>query len=164
MPASPLSAGIDAPSYRDACSHFATGVGVATVKAGNGTPHGLTISSFTPVSISPPLILICISYDCTVAPHFISAHHFAVNVLTDLQRELSVAFAMKPEGRFENIAWHSGLTGAPLLDGSLATIECQVDRCINAGDHAVLFGLVVAAETGPGEPLLYYKRAYRTLG
>src|ERR1043166_2503779 len=97
--------GIDAATYREVCSQFTTGVAVATVRAPDGTPHGLTVSSFTPVTIDPPLILICLDFRCTGLEHFRNGPFFAINVLTEFQRELSVVFAAKPEGRFEGIEW-----------------------------------------------------------
>jgi flavin reductase (DIM6/NTAB) family NADH-FMN oxidoreductase RutF len=109
------------------------------------------------------LILICIDFGCTVVEHFRTAPYFAINVLTNSQRDLSVVFAAKPEGRFQNISWRAGRGGVPLLEGALAWLECRVDRVMDAGDHAVVFGLVSRAEAAEGHPLLYYRRAYRTL-
>jgi flavin reductase (DIM6/NTAB) family NADH-FMN oxidoreductase RutF len=158
-----IFAGIDAATYRQVCSQFATGVAVATVRAPDGAPHGLTVSSFTPVSIDPPLILICIDFRCTGIEHFRTGPFFAVNILTAAQRELSVIFADKPEGRFEGVEWSPGQTGAPLLAGALAVTECRLERVLNAGDHAVVFGEVVRARVHGGSPLLYFDRAYRVL-
>jgi len=155
--------GIDPDTYRQACSQFATGVAVTTVCAADGTPHGLTVSSFTAVSIAPPLILICIDFRCTAIEHFRVGPFFAINILTEAQRELSVVFAAKPEGRFEGVGWTPGQTGAPLLAGALATMECRLERVLNAGDHAVVFGEVVRARVHGGRPLLYFDRAYRAL-
>ena len=163
QPPQPLT-GIDADRYRQTCSQFATGVAVATVRAADGKPHGLTISSFTAVSISPPLILICIDFASQTLEHFRRGPYFAVNVLADSQRDLSVTFAEKPEGRFDGVAWDRGVTGAPLLEGALAWLECRVERTLDAGDHAVLFGEVVRSECRAGQPLLYFNRAYRELG
>lgn len=95
---------LDPESFRQACSQFDTGVAIATVRARDGTQHGLTVSSFTSVSIHPPMILICIDLDCPFLSHFRLSTHFAVNVLTESQRELSVTFAAKPEARFEGVA------------------------------------------------------------
>jgi flavin reductase (DIM6/NTAB) family NADH-FMN oxidoreductase RutF len=156
--------GIDADTYRQTCAQFATGVAVATVRATDGAPHGLTISSFTAVSISPPLILICIDFAGQALDHFRRGPYFAVSVLTDSQRELAVTFAEKPEGRFEGVAWRPGETGAPLLEGALSTIECRVEQVLDVGDHAVVFGEVVRAECHDGRPLLYFNREYRALG
>jgi flavin reductase (DIM6/NTAB) family NADH-FMN oxidoreductase RutF len=150
-------------ALRQACALFATGVTVATVRASNGSPHGLTVSSFTSVSIEPPLVLICIDYTCPFLAHFRLSTNFAVNVLSESQRDLSVIFAEKPEGRFEGLAWHANHTGAPLLAGCLATIECRVTTILEAGDHAIFLGEVVHAEWNEGRPLLYFNRDYRAL-
>lgn len=154
---------IDPDTYRHVCSQFATGVAVATVRAADGTPHGLTVSSFTPVSIEPPLILICIDLRSSTVNHFRTCAFFAINVLADEQRDLSVAFAARPEGRFEGFDWGSGASGSPIFPEALAIIECKLDRIVEAGDHVVLFGQMVHAEAHPGAPLIYFNRTYRTL-
>jgi flavin reductase (DIM6/NTAB) family NADH-FMN oxidoreductase RutF len=133
------------------------------VRAEDGTPHGLTVSSFTSVSMEPPLILVCIDYGCTFLSHFRAGKHFGVNVLSETQRDLSVVFAEKPEGRFDGVEWYSDKSGVPLLPGSLATIECRVMSIVEAGDHAVFVGEVIGTQTTAGQPLLYFNRDYRTL-
>lgn len=155
---------LDPEAFRQACSLFATGVAIATVRAQDGTPHGLTVSSFTSVSIDPPLILICIDFGCPFISHFRLSTYFAVNVLRESQREMSVAFAEQPEGRFEGVDWFAGRTGAPLLRGCLATMECRAESIREAGDHAIFLGEVVHADSRAGQPLLYFNRNYRSLG
>ena len=163
MSRTPIFSKIDADTYRAVCSQFATGVAVATVRAADGTPHGLTISSFTSVSINPPLILICVDFKCNVIEHFLAGLYFAINILKEEQRELSVIFAAKPESRFEGIDWEPGVTGAPVITGTLATIECRLERTVTAGDHAVIFGELIFAHVHGGSPLLYFDRDYRKL-
>ncbi len=131
---------IDAEDFRDACAQFATGVAVATVRSVDGAPHGLTVNSFTSVSLGPPLVLICIHHTCTAIQHFRLCTFFAVNVLSDEQRHLSVSFSIKPEGRFQDVEWYEGATGAPLLANTLARFECRLFRAITAGDHDVFVG------------------------
>ena len=159
-----MSRAASAETFREACAKFATGVAVATVRASDGTPHGLTVSSFTAVSIEPPLILVCIDYACTFLEHFRASTHFGVNVLAEPQRELSVIFAEKPEGRFNGVDWYSSPSGVPLLQNCLTNIECRVSSIIEAGDHAIFLAQVVEAESRDGEPLLYFNRDYRSLG
>lgn len=154
---------LDAKTFRESCSLFATGVTVATVRAPDGSLHGLTISSFAPVSIEPPLILICIDHGCTFLQHFRACTHFAVNVLAESQRDISVTFAEKEEGRFEGVEWRLSPNGVPLLAGSVATFECQLAAVIEAGDHAIFLGEVVNAESHGGKPLLYFNREYRAI-
>jgi flavin reductase (DIM6/NTAB) family NADH-FMN oxidoreductase RutF len=158
-----LSRAASAEAFREACAKFATGVAVATVRASDGTPHGLTVSSFTAVSIDPPLILVCIDYACTFIEHFRASTHFGVNVLSESQRELSIIFAEKPEGRFDGVEWYSSESGVPLLRNCLTTIECRVSSIVEAGDHAIFLAQAVEAESRDGMPLLYFNRDYRSL-
>jgi len=158
-----LSRGASAETFREACAKFATGVAVATVLAPDGTPHGLTVSSFTAVSIEPPLILVCIDYACAFLAHFRASTHFGVNVLAETQRELSVIFAEKPEARFEGVEWYRSASGVPLLQNCLTNLECRVWSIVEAGDHAVFLAEVVEAESRGGQPLLYFNRGYRSL-
>jgi flavin reductase (DIM6/NTAB) family NADH-FMN oxidoreductase RutF len=154
---------LDTKTFRDACSLFGSGVTVATVRAPDGSPHGLTVSSFTPVSIEPPLILICIDHGCTFLQHFRACSHFAVNILAESQRDLSITFACKDEGRFEGVEWNPSPNDVPLLHGCIAAFECQLAAVIEAGDHAIFLGEVMNAECQGGEPLLYFNREYRSL-
>jgi len=138
-------------------------VAIATTRDTHGNPHGLTISSFTPVSLIPPLVLICVDSHCALLAHFHSSASFAVNILEASQRDLSSAFALKPDQRFDNVDWAEGVTGAPVIAGSLATLECRKTRILEAGDHSVVFGEVVDAIVRTGRPLLYFHRAYRDI-
>ena len=142
---------------------FASGVAIATVLAQDGTPHGLTISSCNAISMNPPLILICIDLQCPFLSYFRQGTHFAVNILSEQQRGLSVTFAEKPEGRFEGLDWMPGQTGAPLLRGSLAALECRTASIMETGDHAMFIGQVERAGFATGDPLLYFHREYRGL-
>lgn len=149
--------------FRETCAQLASGVAVVAVRAPDGTPHGLTVSSFTPVSLQPPLILVCIDHECTILNHFRAATHFAVNILNAAQRDYSVIFSEKPEGRFEGIGWYPGESGAPLLPDVLGLFECRVVQIVEAGDHAILVAEVIRSESRRGDPLVYFNRAYRTL-
>src|SRR5271166_2095779 len=106
-------------AFRDACARFAAGVAIATVCASDGTPQGLTISSFTSVSLQPPLVLVCVDFGCSIHHHFIENEYFAVNLLSEGQEELSIRFSELEDGRFEGIDWYANKTGAPLLRGAL---------------------------------------------
>lgn len=136
---------------------------MATVLASNGSPHGLTISSFTSVSLRPPLILFCVDHGCSVLPHFRAILYFAINILTDLQRELSVIFSANPEGRFDSVDWRPGTYGAPILGSTLACLECETRAIYDQGDHAIIIGEALSVHANPGQPLVYYNRNYKTL-
>ena len=154
---------VDSQTFRKACAQFATGVAVATVRAEDGAPHGLTVNSFTSVSLQPPLVLICIGHECQILPHFQRAPFFALNILTAEQQELSVLFARRTDNRFEDRPWREGVTGAPLIPGTLASIECRRVNLIDAGDHTIVLGEMVAAAIYTGSPLIYFNQSYRSI-
>jgi flavin reductase (DIM6/NTAB) family NADH-FMN oxidoreductase RutF len=149
--------------FRRACGRFATGVSIASVLDAAGTPHGLTVSSFTSVSLEPPLILICLGHDVSIIHHFRNAIYFGISVLADHQQALSERFARKGEDRFDGVAWRPGATRVPLLSGSLAGIECRVHRRIQMGDHDIFVGEMMHTHVGEGGPLIYYASDYRKL-
>ena len=150
--------------FRRACARYATGVTVATVEGLDGTPEGLTVNSFTSVSLEPPLVLVCIEKTATAHVHFMAARGFAVNVLTEDQIDLSRHFATYMGDRFEGLEWRPGLHGAPILDGVLASLECANFRHFDAGDHTIFVGRVERTATHAGTPLVYFASAYRRLG
>jgi len=156
---SPLSS----REFRHACGRFPTGVTIASVMDAAGTPHGLTVSSFTSVSLEPPLILICLGHQVTIIEAFRAASHFGINVLRDSQRDLSERFARKSHDRFGGVKWHRGENGAPLIEGVLAAIECAVYQRFPAGDHDILVGEMLRAEVAEGEPLIHFAGRYRKL-
>jgi len=162
-PAEGSAALLTSDQFRRACGRFATGVTIASVLDAAGTPHGLTVSSFTSVSLEPPLVLICLGHRITMIDSFRAATHFGVNVLNEDQRELSERFARKGEDRFTGVAWYRGRSGVPLLEGALAAIECRVHDRFLSGDHDILVGRMLAAEVAEGAPLIHFASRYRRL-
>lgn len=150
--------------FRRACARYATGIAIATVEDADRKPQGLTVNSFTSVSLEPPLVLVCVAKTATAYPAFQVAKGFAINVLRDEQIDLSQHFASSKPERFEGIAWREGLHGAPVLDGVLAVLQCAMHASFDAGDHTIFVGLVERAESHDGAPLLYFASAYRKLG
>jgi flavin reductase (DIM6/NTAB) family NADH-FMN oxidoreductase RutF len=149
--------------FRRACSRFATGVAIAAVVDETGTPHGLTINSFTSVSLDPPLVLICISYHTPILQRFLHASHFGLSFLKADQWEISDRFAMRVDDRFDGISWQAGQFGVPLLSENLATMECATRQILDGGDHTILLAEVMAAEMGAGDPLLFFDSSYQNL-
>jgi len=156
-------AAVSAEEFRGACGRFPTGVTIATVFDSDGQPHGLTVSSFTSVSLAPPLISICLGHAITLIDTFRAASFFGINVLGEEQQPLSDRFARKGLNRFEGVAWAPGKNNVPLLDGVLAAIECQVENRIPVGDHDIFIGRMVATRVREGAPLLHFCGAYRKL-
>jgi flavin reductase (DIM6/NTAB) family NADH-FMN oxidoreductase RutF len=150
-------------AFREACAHWTTGITIATVIGADGEPYGLTASSFTPVSLRPPLVLVSIDHKATLHHHFASAFCFAVNILAEDQRDLSARFARHAQHRFHHVAWSVGELGAPLLDGVLAWLECRVTQRVDAGDHTLLLGEVRHTAAREGRPLVYFYRDYRKI-
>ncbi|MEW6279024.1 MAG: flavin reductase family protein [Candidatus Eremiobacterota bacterium] len=146
---------------------FATGVTVVTTAA-EGRYHGMTANSFTSVSLAPPLVLFCAGHGTRTLEMIRRSGVYAVNVLADHQARVSERFAgFLPEetDRFEGLAFRPGpLTGCPLLEGALVSLECRLVEARPTGDHDVLIAEVVDLDCRDSDrPLLYYSRNYYTL-
>ncbi|HYW47278.1 MAG TPA: flavin reductase family protein [Bryobacteraceae bacterium] len=150
-------------AFKRACGRFATGVTIASVLDGQGTPQGLTVSSFTAVSLDPPLVSICLGHAVASIDLFRAARYFGVNVLRADQRDLSQRFARKGHERFDGLAWERGASGVPLLAGVLAAMECETEQRIRAGDHDIFVARMVHAHVGEGDPLIHFASRYRRL-
>jgi flavin reductase (DIM6/NTAB) family NADH-FMN oxidoreductase RutF len=159
----PESEPIDPWLYRRTCAQFTTGITVVTTLDGDGHPHGMTVNSFSSVSLDPPLVLVSIDLRNAILGHFISSSWFAINILAEHQEDLSRRFSSSSENRFLGLAWHPGVSGVPLLDGVLAHLECSVVRTFEAGDHTLLIGEVRRAAHGEGRPLVFFDSGYRNL-
>ena len=165
-PRAPLTfeAGSDSRTLRDAMGCFGTGVVVATTLGEDGEPKGITANSFTSVSLDPPLLLLCIANTASSLPAFAAAKTFAINVLHIGQQLDSTRFAKRAADRFTASEWETWETGAPILKGSLASIECDKHAWYDGGDHVILVGKVRRACFEPRrDPLLYFRGAYRRL-
>jgi flavin reductase (DIM6/NTAB) family NADH-FMN oxidoreductase RutF len=128
----------------------------------DGLPHGITVSSFTSVSLSPPLVLVCIDHRSPLLQHLAAGTHFGVNVLASHQQRLSGKFARDYENRFAGVEWYVGKTGVPLLFETPANFECETVLALPAGDHAILLGKVLHANSEYHPPLIYVNRGYGT--
>lgn len=147
--------------FRLACGRFATGVCVASVLDSEGQPHGLTVNSFSSVSLEPPLVLICLGHAVTIIDLFRESKCFGISVLAADQQEVSEKFARKGSDRFDGVGWFRGESGVPLLTGALATMECRVRHRVAAGDHDIFIGEMVRSAVSDGEPLIYFSSQYR---
>jgi flavin reductase (DIM6/NTAB) family NADH-FMN oxidoreductase RutF len=148
--------------FRAALAHWASGVAIVTAAAGDRI-HGMTVSAFSSVSLDPPLVLVCADKTSNTLGVIEAGGVFAANILAAGQQGLSNLFASKrdEERRFEGLAWRRGVTGAPILPGALAVLDCRVVAAHDAGDHVIYVGRVEGAEVKDGEPLLYYGGGYR---
>jgi len=154
---------VDAALYRRTCAHFATGITVVTVVDQGGRPHGMTVNSFSSISLDPPLVLVSIDARNAILGHFLSTAAFGISILAHNQERLSRRFSSPSENRFHNVDWRPGDSGVPLLEGALGHLECAVARTLEMGDHAVLVGEVRAAAYSGGAPLIFFNSSYREL-
>jgi flavin reductase (DIM6/NTAB) family NADH-FMN oxidoreductase RutF len=142
-------------------------VTVVTCRVGPLT-HGITVNSLTSVSLNPPLLLICVDRAARAHDLIPDAKCFAVNVLGEGQRDLCTYFARRlapdPDDELRDLPYHLGETGAPLLDGCHAHLECRVVAAHPAGDHTIYVAEVVATEVASdGPPLLFYRGKFPQL-
>ncbi|MGE5562972.1 MAG: flavin reductase family protein [Bacillota bacterium] len=156
--------GHDPRTLRDALGCFATGVTVVTCLTPDGTPAGLTVNSFTSVSLEPPLLLVCLHKKAASATALVEASHFAVNVLQTGQQPASIRFSTRDEDRFGATPWACGEAGAPILNDSMGVFECERYAVHDGGDHHILIGEVIKASFDASlDPLLFFRGRYRRL-
>jgi flavin reductase len=164
VPPSPTTA-----EYRAAVGLFATGITVITAHA-VGQEHGMTLNAFASVSLDPLLVLVCVERDAVMHKVLGEAGSFALSVLAEDQEPIARYFAdsTRPSGaaQFAEVSYRIGrATRAPLLDGALAWIECEVEQNYDGGDHSIFLGRVLTVERGQvRDPLLYFGGAYRRPG
>jgi flavin reductase (DIM6/NTAB) family NADH-FMN oxidoreductase RutF len=149
MPTTPAAA----RRLRDVLAKFPTGVAVVTT-VHRGHPVGLTVNSFTSVSLAPPLVLWCLGRGSRCRPAFRAAPHFAVNILAAAQHRLAVRFA-GPGNRFAGTATHPGPGGVPLIEGAAACLVCRTRRLVTAGDHMIVIGEVIDHGMRADPPLMF---------
>ena len=154
----------DTRLLRNAFGRFATGVAVATAIDADGQPIGLTINSFSAVSLNPPLVLWCLDNASHNLEAFRRASHHAINVLAAGQNDLSNRFATWPVDRFAGLAWQAGAGGAPVFPGCCARFEVANESAVAGGDHTIFVGRVENFSEDAGKaPLLFHAGRYAKL-
>lgn len=156
---------VDVEIFKQGLQHWASGVTVVTTKTDRYGIQGMTATSFASVSIDPPQILVCINDSAVPMEGIKEGQCFAVNILSSDQEEVSNQFAggLTQEQRYENVPWSEGVTGSPILDESLASIDCKVVQQVRAGTHWIIIGEVQDVICRDGDPLLYFRAGYRKL-
>jgi flavin reductase (DIM6/NTAB) family NADH-FMN oxidoreductase RutF len=153
---------VDPDAFRSVLGRFASGVTVVTVRDPKGRDQGMTVSAFSSVSLSPPLVMVCIGHDASLHPLIEQVTHFGVNILSATQEALSRRFAAHLD-RFDGVGFERGESGVALIEGALAFLECRIVARHPAGDHTIVIGEVEAAENRDDRPLLYYRGGYAQL-
>jgi 3-hydroxy-9,10-secoandrosta-1,3,5(10)-triene-9,17-dione monooxygenase reductase component len=151
---------VDPAHFRTVMGRFATGVTVVTASGPEG-PTGMTANAITSLSLEPLLLLVCFDREARTLGAVRSTGAFGVNVLSAGQAELAASFASKraEAEKFEGVD-HDLHQGIPVLRGAHAWIGCRLETLVEGGDHVIGIGAVTAAETGEGEPLLWYAGRY----
>jgi flavin reductase (DIM6/NTAB) family NADH-FMN oxidoreductase RutF len=146
----------DRRDFRRALGQFATGVTVVCTRAKDGQPVGLTVNSFSSVSLEPPLVLWILGKHATAYSDFKQASHFAINVLAADQHHLSRQFSTPMAGRFAGVECLEAAGGCPLLKGATAHFVCRMVREFDGGDHVIFLGEVIDYKWQEGEPLIFH--------
>ena len=147
--------------FRDCMGRFTTGVAIVTTRGAAGERVGVTINSFTSLSLEPPLVLFNLDRSARSLAAFEDSETFAVNLLSEKQAVLSTLFAQRDVDKWTGVDAHRGRTGCPLLAGAMACIECRKTASYDGGDHVIFIGEVVALSIEQeAEPLVYYRGRY----
>jgi flavin reductase (DIM6/NTAB) family NADH-FMN oxidoreductase RutF len=159
---------LTASEFRRAMGTFATGVTIVTVDLEGGV-HGMTANAFASVSLDPMLVLVCVDHTTRTHAHLHAKKRFGINVLREDQRAISEYYA-RPERTHEHAEEEAGARfestkhGTPMLQGSLAYLECRLHSAEEAGDHTIFIAEVEDVVLREGEPLLFFRGKYRKVG
>ena len=155
--------GVSPEEFREALGAFATGVTVVTA-IGEGGPSGATANAVSSLSLEPPMMLACLDRGSRTLTSVRAQGRFGVNALAAGQEELARRFSSKdPEAeKWESVGW-SERSGLPQLAGALLWVACELRDLIDGGDHLILTGNVLEAESRDAQPLLFHRGAYRDL-
>ncbi|MFC3999293.1 flavin reductase family protein [Nocardiopsis sediminis] len=154
---------VDPAHFRDVLGRFCSGITAVTADV-DGRPVGLTCQSFMSMSLEPPLVAFAPAITSTSYPSIRETGRFAASVLAESQVQVALSFARSGGDKFADVPWHRGVTGAPLLDGAVAHIECELADEYRVGDHLLVVGKVVALSGHPdAAPLLYFQGSFAAL-
>lgn len=158
---------LDAATFKGCLAQFAASVVIATTMDGAGGRWGFTATSFSAVSLDPPLIQVCLAHSAQCYPAFRQALHFAINNLTHEHQEIAQRFATRDTDKFAGDHFTPGLHQMPVLNTASVHFVCSVHQRITVGDHDILIGRVLDAALPPeahDEALLYHRRQFHSLG
>lgn len=157
---------VDPDVFKGVLGSWVSGVCVVTARH-EGLVYGLTVSSFSSLSVDPLLVLVCIQNSNHMARMVPESRSFAVSLLAEGQEEIAQHFAVsgrEPLPAFEGIETADWVTGCPTMKGALAHLDCELEDAFPGGDHTIVVGRIVHADFEADlKPLTYYRRAYRTL-
>lgn len=151
----------DSATFRRVLGHYPTGVCIVTAQGRDGQPVGMSVGSFTSVSLDPPLVAFFPDRRSSSWPRIEAAGRFCVNILGSDQLDLCARFAQRGADKFAGVSHRASANGSPILDGVVAWIDCDLHAVHEAGDHYITLGAVRGLEVeSPGRPLLFFQGAY----
>jgi flavin reductase ActVB len=151
---------VSSESFKETLAQFATGVTIVTTH-GPGGYVGFTATGFTSVSLSPPLVLVCVARTASAHDAVVGGVHFGVSVLDEHRSWIASQFARSNVDRFSDVPLSlPAPTGVPLIEGAIAHLQCRRHARHDAGDHTILVGEVVAASVASGRPLVHFARRF----
>ena len=165
MPDAEALPSVSPERLREVAGAFVTGVTIVTTSADDGQ-FGCTANAVASLSLEPPLMLVCLDRAAGTHPRMLAARTFVINVLGGgaENEALCRQFAARRDDKFAGVPFRPGATGAPILDAALAWLECELDRTYEGGDHTIFVGRVIDAAVGEGEPLIFHRGRFSTLG
>nr|WP_243665895.1 flavin reductase family protein [Vulcanisaeta sp. JCM 16159] len=155
---------ISSELFKAIMRNYPTGVAIVTTVYDNEY-YGLTVNSFTSLSLDPPLVLIAIDKKLTSHEAINKSNVYAVNILPDDMKDLAIRFATAPrEERFRGLKIKTAKTGSPIIEGAIAYLDCKVAAKYPGGDHTIFIGEVIDAQVMNNKlPLIYYNRGYYSI-
>ena len=151
-------------SLREVFGLFPTGIAVVTASA-SGSLYGVTINSFSSLSLEPPLVLFSLARGLHTLHALLSARTFAIHFLREDQRHVSARFAKALSDKWNDVPYRQGVTGCPVIESALAVLECRLHAQYDGGDHVIIVGRIAHLEKHPGSnPLIFYRGRYHTIG
>ncbi|MBA52203.1 MAG: monooxygenase [Acidimicrobiaceae bacterium] len=153
---------IDSAEFRNVLGHFPTGV-TAVTAVNNGKPIGMAIGSFTSVSLEPPLVAFLPGKESGSWKEIREAGSFCVNVMGQDQMEVCGVMASRAEDKFADVEWSPAGSGSPIISGSIAYIDCDIEMIHDGGDHDIVIGRVLKLEVMDSKsPLVFFQGNYGT--
>lgn len=140
--------------YRKALGAYSTGVAIVTARAKDNTPVGMTVNSFSSVSLNPPLVLWSVAKKAYGRTVFEKASYWAVHILSEKQEQLALRFAKAGEDKFRDLSPRNGIGEVPLLSGCCVRLQCANRVAYEGGDHIILVGEVLQFDRLDREPLI----------
>lgn len=147
---------VEQDQFKHVIGHFSSGVSIITVR-NNGVDFGITASAVSSVSVDPPMLLVCVNKSTGTCHAISAAESFTVNIMNESQKDLALRFARANTDKFSGVAFSYGVLGNPVLEDTLAHLECRVVEEVTGGTHSVFLAEVQKAHAANGEPLVYYR-------